>query len=196
MSSPPSGFDPYADLGLKRGASDEEVKAAFRRLAHVYHPDKQVTADGRASAEFNFNKITAARNRLLGNHHGSGMGLGGGGGAGPMGSGMRARNRLSNVSFALVLTLPLCLIGVVSHWAFPSDHNHLTGKGGGETIGRVNGVLEPPVNSWIREDVADAGRRTASSRPDVMTRLSRRIFGAEDGTRATAMRTDGGGGAK
>jgi len=26
-------LDPYVDLGLKRGASDEEVKAAFRRLA-------------------------------------------------------------------------------------------------------------------------------------------------------------------
>ena len=40
--------DPYAELGLKRGATDEEIKAAFRRLAHVHHPDKQTTAASRA----------------------------------------------------------------------------------------------------------------------------------------------------
>ena len=64
--SGPSPLDPYAALELKPGASDEEVKAAFRRLAHVYHPDKASSAAGRAEARFNFNRITAARNRLLG----------------------------------------------------------------------------------------------------------------------------------
>lgn len=31
--------DPYAVLGLKPGASDEEVKRAYRQLAKKYHPD-------------------------------------------------------------------------------------------------------------------------------------------------------------
>lgn len=33
-------MDPYAILGLRPGASEEEVKKAFRRLAHQHHPDK------------------------------------------------------------------------------------------------------------------------------------------------------------
>ncbi len=32
--------DPYQVLGLNRGASDAEVKSAYRRLAKKYHPDK------------------------------------------------------------------------------------------------------------------------------------------------------------
>lgn len=31
--------DYYATLGLKRGATDEEIKKAYRRLARKYHPD-------------------------------------------------------------------------------------------------------------------------------------------------------------
>ena len=31
--------DPYRVLGLEPGASDDEVKAAYRRLAKKYHPD-------------------------------------------------------------------------------------------------------------------------------------------------------------
>ena len=32
--------DYYKILGVARGASEEEVKTAFRRLAHQHHPDK------------------------------------------------------------------------------------------------------------------------------------------------------------
>ena len=31
--------DPYSILGVSHGASDEEVKNAYRNLARKYHPD-------------------------------------------------------------------------------------------------------------------------------------------------------------
>src|SRR4051812_4916420 len=33
--------DYYEILGIQRGASEEEIKSAFRKLAHKYHPDKK-----------------------------------------------------------------------------------------------------------------------------------------------------------
>ncbi|ELU17583.1 hypothetical protein CAPTEDRAFT_160293 [Capitella teleta] len=33
-------FDPYAELGIDRGASSSEIKKAYRRLSLQYHPDK------------------------------------------------------------------------------------------------------------------------------------------------------------
>ena len=35
-------MDPYKVLGLEPGASDEEVKQAYRRLAKKYHPDLKI----------------------------------------------------------------------------------------------------------------------------------------------------------
>ena len=49
--------DYYEVLGLKRPASDKEVRAAFRRLARRYHPDVN---PGNAEAEARFKEINAA----------------------------------------------------------------------------------------------------------------------------------------
>lgn len=47
----PSVRDPYAVLGVERGASEAEIKSAFRRLAVQHHPDKN-PGDPEASARF------------------------------------------------------------------------------------------------------------------------------------------------
>lgn len=49
--------DYYAALGLEKGASDEEIKKAFRKLAIKYHPDKN---QGNKEAENKFKEINEA----------------------------------------------------------------------------------------------------------------------------------------
>lgn len=39
------GFDPYRVLGLRAGASREEVRATYFALAKAYHPDRYATAE-------------------------------------------------------------------------------------------------------------------------------------------------------
>lgn len=49
--------DPYQVLGVSRGASDAEIKKAFRKLARQYHPDRN---DGSATAEAKFKEVQSA----------------------------------------------------------------------------------------------------------------------------------------
>lgn len=49
--------DPYKELGVSRGASADEVKKAFRKLAKELHPDKN---PGNREADERFKRITAA----------------------------------------------------------------------------------------------------------------------------------------
>ena len=49
--------DYYADLGVSKNASAEEIKKAYRKLAFKYHPDQN---PGDKAAEEKFKKITAA----------------------------------------------------------------------------------------------------------------------------------------
>lgn len=52
--------DYYAVLGVKRDASDAEIKAAYRKLAHKYHPDVSKEKD----AEQRFKEIAEAYQTL------------------------------------------------------------------------------------------------------------------------------------
>ncbi len=49
--------DPYKELGVARGASQDEIKKAFRKLAKELHPDKN---PGNRDADERFKRITAA----------------------------------------------------------------------------------------------------------------------------------------
>merc|ERR1712195_267647 len=58
----PNIVDHYATLGLEKGASDTEIKKAYRRLAGRYHPDK--VGDDPVALEA-FHKIAEANEALV-----------------------------------------------------------------------------------------------------------------------------------
>ena len=49
--------DYYEVLGLKKGASEEEIKKAFRKMAMKYHPDRN---PGDKTAEEKFKEVNEA----------------------------------------------------------------------------------------------------------------------------------------
>lgn len=57
--------DPYEVLGLKRGASDEEIKKAYRTLSRKYHPDANINNPNAAQAEERFKQVQAAYDQIM-----------------------------------------------------------------------------------------------------------------------------------
>ncbi|EEH55772.1 uncharacterized protein MICPUCDRAFT_18794, partial [Micromonas pusilla CCMP1545] len=59
-------MDPHAVLGVARGASDEEIKAAYRAAAMRWHPDRNASMDAAAAsvAEERFKRVSDAYERL------------------------------------------------------------------------------------------------------------------------------------
>src|SRR5574343_643659 len=53
--------DPYTILGVARGASEKDIKSAYRKLAKEFHPDRN--ADNPKAAE-RFSEVTRAYDLL------------------------------------------------------------------------------------------------------------------------------------
>jgi curved DNA-binding protein CbpA len=58
-------IDPYRVLGVDRGASDEEIKKAYRTLSRKYHPDANINNPNKDQAEERFKEIQAAYNQIM-----------------------------------------------------------------------------------------------------------------------------------
>jgi molecular chaperone DnaJ len=56
--------DPYEVLGVRRGASDEEIKAAYRELVKKYHPDNYADHPLSDLAEEKIKEINDAYDQL------------------------------------------------------------------------------------------------------------------------------------
>ena len=74
--------DPYEVLGVSPGASDDEIKAAYRKLAKKYHPDLN---NGSAEAEARMKEVNEAYTLLI-KHKGQSGGPSGYGSTGGYGS--------------------------------------------------------------------------------------------------------------
>lgn len=57
--------DPYEVLGLTRGASEEEIKKAYRQLSRKYHPDANVNNPNKDKAEEKFKEIQQAYKSIM-----------------------------------------------------------------------------------------------------------------------------------
>ena len=57
--------DPYEVLGIQKGASKDEIKAAYRKLAKQYHPDMHVDNPLKDLAQEKFIEVQEAYDQLM-----------------------------------------------------------------------------------------------------------------------------------
>ena len=58
-------YDPYQVLGVTRGASDEEIKKAYRNLSRKYHPDANINNPNKEAAEEKFKQVQQAYDQIM-----------------------------------------------------------------------------------------------------------------------------------
>lgn len=58
-------YDPYQVLGISRGASDEEIKKAYRNLSRKYHPDANMNNPNKVAAEEKFKQVQQAYDQIM-----------------------------------------------------------------------------------------------------------------------------------
>lgn len=57
--------NPYEVLGVSPGATDEEIKKAYRKLSRMYHPDANVNSPNKDMAEEKFKEVQQAYNQIM-----------------------------------------------------------------------------------------------------------------------------------
>jgi len=98
--------DPYAVLGVKTSASDEEVKRAYRELAKKYHPDAYANNPLADLAEAKMKEINEAYDAIMKMRtQGGYQSAGGRQSAGNYGSGSQGGTRYADPLFAQVRQL-------------------------------------------------------------------------------------------
>lgn len=88
-------FDPYSVLGINRGASDEEIKKAYRAMSRKYHPDANVNNPNKEQAEEKFKEVQQAYQQIMDEKEyggSSGTGYGNFGGFGGFGQNRQNSN--------------------------------------------------------------------------------------------------------
>lgn len=89
--------NPYDVLGVKRGASEDEVKKAYRKLSRKYHPDANINNPDKDKAEEKFKEVQAAYKSIMdGNTGGETNSYGGFSGFEGFGAGAEAWRRAKN----------------------------------------------------------------------------------------------------
>ena len=73
----------YATLGLREGAGEEEIKAAYRALAQQYKPDQFEAGSQHDEAERRMDQLNQAFDLLMGNLRGAAPAQGGTAGSAP-----------------------------------------------------------------------------------------------------------------
>lgn len=57
--------DPYSVLGVTRGATDKEIKKAYREMSRKYHPDSYTDESQKKWAEDKFRQVQEAYNQIV-----------------------------------------------------------------------------------------------------------------------------------
>lgn len=57
--------NPYDILGVSLGATDEEIKKAYRNLSRKYHPDANINSPNQEAAEEKFKQVQQAYDQIM-----------------------------------------------------------------------------------------------------------------------------------
>ena len=133
--------DPYQVLGVRSGAADEEIKAAFRHLAKQLHPDLH-PAD--AGADQRFQEIVRAYETLSAPQSRSAYDLG----VARHHSHRRQQRRAKATTMAITFALTVCSVPVAVFWR------------------ELREALIPPVEYSAR--LPDTGSRELAPQPSTL----------------------------